>query len=461
MIYGLSESEALEQIASRKLTIGVVGVGTIGLPTATFFAKAGFRVLGFDVSQERVDSINGKTVSFEYSDMLKSLKTPNFEATVDMKRLREVDAMFVCVPTPLDENKNIKLDFVMSAARNIGTYGKKGLFAILESSVNVGASRTFGAEIEKASGMKAGIDFGLAYCPERYNPRLPQENQPHISYGNGEDTHFFTLDKVPRVVGGMNSKSTAIAKALYECIISTGVKPVSSMEAAEATKLLENIFRDVNIGLVNEMSGIFAALNLDTFEIINAAKTKPFAFLPHYPGPGVGGECIPVDTWYLIKQAESLGIKPELMLSTRKVNDSMPSHVIGLVKSAFAEAKKDIRGSRICVLGVSYKKNIGDTRVTPAKPLIEMLSADGADVHACDPFVSKPFYKALPVEKALDAMDCIILVTDHDIFKTLKLDDMKMKLRTPIVIDTRNFFDGTALKKGGFIYRGVGKPVSI
>ena len=302
--------QIVERVNNKDVKICVIGVGTIGLPLATFLADKGFFVRGLDVSQKRVEQINSGTVIYEYQNMLKKVTSnKKLEATTDPKKaLEDVEVIFVCVPTPLNKKNEMDISNLYDVSTRITPYLKKGMMLIFESSVAIGTTKQVSENIEGMTDLRFGKELGLAYCPERYNPTPMKKNKQDPEFNTQARGESFSVDKISRVVGGIDEKSTKIARLFYSEFIMTEVTELSSIEAAEATKLLENIFRDVNIALVNELAKIYPKFGLDVFEIINAAKTKPFAYMPHYPGAGVGGECIPVDTWYLISQAEKLGM---------------------------------------------------------------------------------------------------------------------------------------------------------
>lgn len=460
-IYLDQDQKIKGRIKRSDVNICVVGVGTIGLPLATFLAHKNFNVTGYDISKERVDDINNDKVRFEYNNILSEvLKKKKLSATDDPSKIKSADIIFVCVPTPLDKEKKINISILRSASETIAGNLGKGSVVVYESSVSIGSTREMTKLIESISGMKAGRDFGVAYCPERYNPTLPAEVFPEIVYNSHFEKRRHTLDKVSRIISAIDPKSLMIAKKIYSKIISSEIKEVSTIETAEATKLLENIFRDVNIALVNELAKVLPKFGVDTFEVINAAKTKQFAFLPHYPGAGVGGECIPVDTWYLIKQAEELGMDTKLMKVAREVNDSMPAHVVDLLKGALKKSGKDLSGTKISVLGLSYKKNIADTRLSPALVIIDILRSEGADVVVSDPVMdlTRSRHKTTPLSEVFSDSDAIILATDHDIFRSIDMKKIAKEMRTRIIIDGRNFFDKKDATSSGFVYRAVGKP---
>lgn len=460
-----SDADASGRIERREVNACVVGVGTIGLPLATFLSSKGFDVTGFDVNQKRADSINDGSVKFEYTDILsESLKNGKIRATTDPSEIGKADVVFVCVPTPLNKEMAIDLTILEKATETVARNMSKGVVVIYESSVSIGSTKKMSEKLEEISGMKLGQDFGVGYCPERYNPTLPKENMPHVVYEKSDevydDVYKYTVNKVSRVISATDGKSLEIAKGMYSTFIESEIKEVSSIETAEATKLLENIFRDVNIALANEMAKLLPMFGVDAYEVVNAAKTKQFAFLPHYPGTGVGGECIPVDTWYLIKQAEAAGFDTKLMKVAREVNDSMPSHVTEMVEKALKEKGRDISGSKVTVLGVSYKKNIADTRLSPSIEIIESLESKGAEVVSVDPVMemSGSSHSLTHMTDAFKGSDAIVMATDHDVFRGVDTSKVGQDMRTKIVVDGRNFFDKEKLESEGFVYMSVGKP---
>lgn len=450
------------RITSFNVKICVIGVGTIGLPLATFLAKKGFKVNGLDISQHRVEQINSGTVIYEYQDMLKEVtKNQNLFATTDPETaLDNAEVVFVCVPTPLNNNNEMDITNLNDVAKRISPFLKKGMILIFESSVAIGTTTQISKTIESMTNLHFGEDLGLAYCPERYNPTPMKKEIQDKEFNAHSRGETFTVDKISRVVGGIDDKSTQIAQMFYSQFITTGVTKLSSIEAAEATKLLENIFRDVNIALVNELAQIFPKFGLDVFEIINAAKTKPFAFMPHFPGAGVGGECIPVDTWYLISQAQELGIDTKLMKVARNVNDSMPHYVVTMLEDEFNKIGKKLESSQVTILGLCYKKNIPDVRLSPTFPLLEKLTSLNVKTVICDPVYEKinSQVKLTPINESFKNSDAILLITDHDDFKNLDFAKISNEMNTKIIIDGRNFFDQDNINRFGFSYSAIGKP---
>jgi len=463
MLYLDEIQESIQRIHDKQIKICVVGVGTIGLPLATFLAKEGFQVVGLDISQKRVDEINSARVVYEYTDILEDvvLKQKKLRATVNPKdALDGVEAIFVCVPTPLNDKMEMDVKNLIDVANRITPYLVRGMTLIFESSVAIGTTNEISKTIEKISGLKFGVDLGLAYCPERYNPTPMKKIKQDLEYNVAAKGESFTVDKISRVVGGIDEKSAKIAKTIYSQFIKTDVTELTSIEAAEATKLLENIFRDVNIALVNELAKVYPKFGLNVFEIINAAKTKPFAFMPHYPGAGVGGECIPVDTWYLISQAEKLGIDTKLMKVAREINDSMPHHMIALLEEELREFNRDLSSAKITILGLCYKKNVPDIRLSPTFTIINQLKEKKTDIIICDPIYEKvsSLVKLTPLTEVFKDSDAILLVTDHDDFASLDFNRIRNEMKTPVIIDGRNFFNEEKLTTLGFKYRAIGKP---
>jgi nucleotide sugar dehydrogenase len=464
-IYDADIEDVRWRTRRREVTLSMIGLGTVGLPMVTLFAMNGFKVIGFDVNHDRVRSVNSGNVTFEYQDELpRIVKHGLLRATNSPEEaVRQSDVVIISVPTPLNTERDADLSYVQKATEVTALSLEKGHLVVYESTVPIGTVRRMAHDLEALSNLKCAVDFGVASCPERYDPSLVREVHPKVTYDGVPTTSAgLTVDKIPRVVGGVDLKSTAIAAELYSAVISAGVFQVTSPEVAEASKMVENIFRNVNIALINELALVLSAHGLDTFEVVEAAKTKPFAFMAHYPGPGVGGECIPVVPWYLVRAAERMGIDPRLTRTSLDINQGMSEHTVMLIKEALKQAGKDIHGSRICILGLAYKKNVNDTRLSPAYRLADLLNNLNCDVRACDPFVqdtSEKFRQVL-LEEAFDQVDAVVLVTDHDVFKSIDLAKLRSQMRPPpVIVDGRNFFDAQLCRQNGFIYRGIGKPM--
>jgi UDP-N-acetyl-D-glucosamine dehydrogenase len=417
--------ELRDRIRNKQARIGIIGLGYVGLPLAVEFAKAGFEVTGFDVDVAKVSSINkghsyiGDVTS---EDVAAAVKAGKLAATDDMSKLHDMDAIDICVPTPLRKTRDPDLSYVLLAVDAVRARLKSGQLVILESTTYPGTTDEVVQPALEEGGLKAGKDFYLAFSPERVDP--------------GNPTH--TTRTIPKVVGGVNEVSTELAKELYGSIIST-IVPVSSTQVAEMVKLLENTFRAVNIGLVNEIALMSHRMNIDVWEVIEAASTKPFGFMPFYPGPGLGGHCIPIDPFYLSWKARQNGFECRFIELAGHINGSMPAFVVERVSEALNSQKKAINGSRIHIFGVAYKKDVGDMRESPALDVLELLHRRGAVLSYTDPHV--PFLehgelslKSVPeAGVASEDIDCAVICTNHSIFSY-----GEMPKRFPLVVDTRN-----------------------
>ena len=425
----LNHSKLIDLIQRREAKIGIIGLGYVGLPLIKAFIEAGFSTLGYDVDTKKVDSLNqGKSyIGHIPSAWLESwLTAKKFEATTDSKRLSEADAILICVPTPLSESRDPDLSYVVSTVKTIAASLRPGQLIVLESTTYPGTTRdVMLPELEK-TGLKAGSDFFVAYSPEREDP------------GNQQ----FSAAKIPKVVGGLDEPSKTAAVALYGAVV-VSVVPVSSCEAAEACKILENTYRSVNIALVNELKMLCDQMGMDVWEVINAAKSKPFGFQAFYPGPGLGGHCIPIDPFYLSWVARKHGMSTRFIELAGEINTSMPDYVITRLMKALNDVGKPVRGSRIAVLGVAYKRDVDDPRESPSFVLMEKLLALGANLTYNDPHVPRlPMMRAhqLPAmdsqaltAKYLSAQDCVLIATDHTAY-----DCQFIVAHAPLVVDTRN-----------------------
>jgi len=422
-------SHLLQRIANRKAIVGVIGLGYVGLPLIDAFTRAGFTCLGFDIDSKKVDSLTRGQSYIKHIDSKRVSdwnRETGFSATTEMKRLGEPDVLVICVPTPLDEARDPDLQYVTGTAEQIAASLRPGQLVVLESTTYPTTTRDVMVPILNRSGLKIGTDYFVAYSPEREDPGNPN----------------FTAAGIPKVVGAMDEISLQVARALYDCAVA-GTVPVSSCEVAEASKVLENIYRAVNIALVNELKMLFDTMGIDVWEVINAAKTKPFGFQAFYPGPGLGGHCIPIDPFYLSWLARKFGHTTRFIELAGEVNRGMPIYVITRLAEFLNEQSKPIRGSRICVLGVAYKKDVDDPRESPSFVLLELLIARGAVVTYSDPHV--PLLPAmrhhhLPSMKSealtegfLAAQDCVLIATDHSAF-----DYELIVKHSQLVIDTRN-----------------------
>ncbi len=413
---------------SKQLSkISVVGLGYVGLPLSLQFAQSGVSVLGLDLDATKVDSINsGKSYlkHFSSESISEQVQAGRFEATTDPARISEVEAILICVPTPLDDHREPDLSFVLDTARSLAPYIPKGVLVILESTTYPGTTEDeLRKVLEEGSRMKAGVDFHLAYSPEREDP-------------GREDASVKTI---PKVVGGFTPKCADLAEALYGQAIDK-IHRVSSCRAAEATKLLENIFRSVNIALVNELKVVYEAMGIDVHEVIDAAATKPFGYMAFRPGPGLGGHCIPIDPFYLTWKAREFGKHTRFIELAGEINTAMPDYVVSKVADALNDKGKPLRDSKILILGLAYKANVDDCRESPSFALMETLVSKGAKVEYHDPYVSvipeTREHAHLVGKQSVaieDAYDLILLSTDHAEYKNFDFSGFACP-----IVDTRN-----------------------
>ncbi len=421
--------ELLQKIADKRARIGIIGLGYVGLPLAVEFARAGFHVVGYDVDASKTSTLNGG-VSYipdvPTEHVAEIVKAGTFRATTDASELATVDVIDICVPTPLRKTKDPDMSYVVQAVDATAKVLKKGQLVILESTTYPGTTDEVVQPALEAGGLVAGEDFYLAFSPERVDPGNPQ----------------FQTKNIPKVVGGMNEASTRAAAALYGSVITT-IVPVTSTRVAEMVKLLENTFRAVNIGLVNELALMCARMGINVWEVIDAAKTKPFGFMPFYPGPGLGGHCIPIDPFYLSWKAKQSGFEARFIELAGQVNGSMPEYVVTRVADALNSARKSVNGAYVHVLGVAYKRDIDDMRESPALDVIELLKRKGAKVSYTDPYVPVLHHgpvnmSSISIEDALKAgADCAVIITDHATF-----DYAAIAATFPLIVDSRNALKG-------------------
>jgi UDP-N-acetyl-D-glucosamine dehydrogenase len=420
--------ELKERIRSRRAKIGVIGLGYVGLPLAVEFALEGFDVTGFDVDAWKVGEINaGRSYigDVKTKDVAATVADGHLGATTDMSQLHDMDVVDICVPTPLRKTRDPDLSYVVQAVDATKAYLRRGQLVILESTTYPGTTDEVVQPALQEGGLEAGVDFFLAFSPERVDP--------------GNKT--YNTRTIPKVVGGVNEISTELASDLYGSIINT-VVPVSSTQVAEMVKLLENTFRAVNIGLVNEIALMSHRMNIDVWEVIDAASTKPFGFMPFYPGPGLGGHCIPIDPYYLSWKARQTGFECRFIELAGHVNASMPTYVVERIGEALNTVRKAINGSRVHLFGVAYKKDVSDMRESPALDVLELLHRRGAVLSYTDPYVPRLRHADLdlcsvPESQAGDGIDCAVICTNHSVF-----DYASIARRFPLVVDTRNALKG-------------------
>lgn len=442
----------LEKINNKTATVGIIGMGYVGLPLALEFAEKGFLTIGFDIDEKKIPLLNSGS---SYINHIKSEKikkvvdSKKFFATTDFSKLSEADAVIICVPTPLNEHREPDMAYIENSGKVIAKYLKAGQFIVLESSTYPGTTEEIlqplfeEAPITQGSGKNkfaVGKDFYLAFSPEREDPN-------NLKYSTAT---------IPKVVGGVTPDCLEIATALYNHVIIQTV-PVSSPRAAEATKLLENIYRSINIALVNELKMVFERMDIDVWEVVDAAATKPFGFQAFYPGPGLGGHCIPIDPFYLTWKAREYDINTKFIELAGEINTFMPYYVIEKAAEVLNKNKKSLNGSKVLIIGAAYKKDIDDMRESPSLKLIELLREKGADVDYNDPFVPKlpqtrkynyEMESVELTEKNLKSYDLILLSTDHT-----KYDYKFISENSDLILDTRNAFERAGIKNSK-IYKG-------
>jgi len=433
----------IQKINDETSCIGVMGLGYVGLPLSMVFSKH-FDTTGYDVYEKCIINLKaGKSHILDVTDeTLKRYVNDSFTPTNDPQQLKKCDFIIICVPTPLTEQLEPDLSYIKSASNTIASVLREGQFIILESTTYPGTTEEVVLPILESTGLKAAVDFGLAYSPERIDP------------GNKQ----YSVETTPKVVGGINDECTEIAFALYNSIIDKVIK-VNDAKTAEAVKIVENIFRNVNIALVNELALIFEKMEINTWEVIDAASSKPYGFMPFYPGCGIGGHCIPLDPIYMSYRAKKFGFIPRFIETSGEINAFMKIHAVNLVEKGLSRVNKIVNGSKIAVMGLAYKKNIDDTRESPSIKIIEELVNMGANVKVYDPFVGSiktklgTFFSEATIEEILKESDCALFVVDHDSFRDLDIQKVCKLMKYPICIDCKNLFQ----KVDNLIYFGIGK----
>ena len=420
--------ELRERVIKRTARVGVLGLGYVGLPLAVEFARAGFEVVGIDVQQSKVDEFNrGQSYVKDVKDReFKPLvESGKLRATTDFSVIRELDTIDICVPTPLRKTKDPDMSYVIAATDAIAQYIHEGLLVMLESTTYPGTTDELLLPKLEGSGLKVGADFFLCFSPERVDPGNPK----------------YQTSNIPKVVGGITPLCTEMGALFYKQALET-VVPVSSTRVAEMVKLLENTFRMINIGLVNELAVMCDRMKIDVWEIIDAAATKPFGFMPFYPGPGLGGHCIPIDPFYLSWKSKEAGIEARFIELAGYINGRMPEFVVEKIQNALNDASKPVRGSHIHVLGAAYKRDIDDVRESPALDIILLLMRLGASVTFSDPYVKRihineTTLEAHPMLPAVETADCVVIVTDHS-----GVDYSAVVELSKLIVDTRNALKG-------------------
>jgi len=430
------KNEIVNLIKERRARVGVIGLGYVGLPLATEFAGKGFKAIGFEVDESKAAQINaGRSYIGDVASEVikKSVDSGHLRATTDFDHLKECDAIIICVPTPLRKTKEPDVSFIMAAAEEIQKRLRRGQLVILESTTYPGTTDEVLLPMFEETGLKLDEHFLLAFSPERVDPGNPD----------------FQTHNIPKVVGGVTDDSTETATYLYSQIVNQ-VHSVRSARVAEAAKLLENTFRAVNIGMANEMARLCYALNIDTWEVIRAAATKPFGFMAFYPGPGIGGHCIPLDPHYLSWKARQHGFDSRFIGLAEEVNSRMPDHVVQLVSDGLNDDRKAMNGARVLMLGVAYKRDIDDVRESPALSIIDRLRSKGCEVSYHDPFVRElrfdethtessgaPLCSVELSDEQIKTSDCIVIVTNHS-----QIDYRRIVELGRLIVDTRNALNG-------------------
>ena len=421
-----------QKIESKEAVIGVIGLGYVGLPLIVEFGLKDFRGIGFEVDEKKAGDVNAGSsyiVDVPDENLKKCIDAGKLSATTDFSHLSECDVIIICVPTPLRKTKDPDMSYIIAAGEQIQKYMRRGQLMILESTTYPGTTDEVLQPMFEENGLKLDEDFLLAFSPERVDPGNPQ----------------FQTHNIPKVVGGVSDDSTEIAAFLYGQVVEQ-VHAVSSARVAEACKLWENTFRAINIGMANEMAKVCNALGIDSWEVVRAAATKPFGFMAFYPGPGIGGHCIPLDPHYLSWKARQHGFDSQFISLAEQVNSGMPAYVVKLVSNALNDVKKAVNGSKVLILGVAYKKDIDDMRESPALSIIDLLRARGADVMYHDPFVptvtfdhaytigeAEPLYNNELTDELISGSDCVVICTEHSTVDYNRICDL-----ANLIVDTRN-----------------------
>jgi nucleotide sugar dehydrogenase len=448
-----SGTDFSRRLKAREVQVGVIGMGMIGLVSATLAATSGVRVRGFDVNPARSEAIKAGALTFEYrQDLERVLKSGDLKLVASAQEAVEnSDIVIICVSTSVDALGAPDTSAVVKASTEVGRHLRKGSIMVYESTLPLGTARKMMAMIESMRGFRVGVDFGLAVCPERYNQLDPA--QPHIVRGCKDGC--IGIAQIPRVFGCSDPSTSEIVRAYYSFLLVSPPRFLSSPEAAEATKIIENTFRMVNIAFANEASRILLANGLDPFEVIEAASKKPFGFLAHYPGPGVGGECIPVVSKYLVDAGKKVGAASDLVQAASIVNDEMPRVFIEELRQGLREAGKPLKGATIGLMGVAFRRNTDDVRLSPTMVFASLLEKEGARVLAHDPYVKKSSLRQGTLEEVAEGADALVLLTDHDAYKDADLRSLASRMKPRAVfVDTRHFYPVTRVREAGLIYRG-------
>ncbi len=422
-----------------KQKVCVIGLGYVGLPLAVRCVEKGYETYGLERDAEKVALINAGKSPIEEKFLEENLPKFHPQATTDEKILQQCDIVLICVPTPVDSFYMPDLSPVIGATEAVVRNLKKGALVVLESTVNPGVSEEVIKPLFEAAGYAIGKDVFIAHCPERINPGDKKWN----------------VTNIPRVVGSFDAKGLSIAVAFYESIVDGTIRPMKSIREAEAVKIVENSFRDINIAFVNELAKSFDKLDIDVKDVILGAATKPFAFMAHFPSCGVGGHCIPVDPYYLIERAKKSGFDHKFLKIAREINNSMPAYTVELMHHALNNLGLPMKGAKIGVLGISYKANVDDVRESPTFKILDLLNEHGAQYETFDPHILKKS-SIENLASLLEKVDALILATDHSEFKEIDPEIFKQN-GIKVIIDGKNCLDKDAIKKLGIIYKGIGR----
>lgn len=427
------------KVSAKKPVICVVGMGYVGLPLAAVAASKGYDVCGFDTDIAKLKIIRQGKSPFKEEFLEKLLPKVKFRVFDDPKFMYQCDIHIIAVPTPVDEKYFPDLTPVISASKTVAKNMKKGSLVILESTVNPGVSEEVVRPIFEKAGFEVGKDVFIAHCPERVNPGDPKWN----------------VSNIPRVVGSFDEIGLSRAKDFYESIVDGTILPMSSIREAEAVKIMENSFRDINIAFVNELAKSFSKMNIDVTNVIRGASTKPFAFMPHWPSCGVGGHCIPVDPYYLIEKAKENDFDHIFLRAARTINNGMPDYTIEILQDALNEISKSLKGTKVGVLGVSYKANVSDLRESPALKIIKLLKQNGADIEIFDPYV--PNHSTVKsMDELLEKSEALLLTANHEQF--IKTPVKKyLDNGIHVIVDGKNCLNKDEIQKHGILYRGIGR----
>jgi nucleotide sugar dehydrogenase len=429
----------MKNIFMKKQTVIVIGLGYVGLPLAVRAQERGYNVIGLELDTKKVELINKQISPIEDDYLSKNLLKFPIKATSNEEEIQKADIILICVPTPVDKYYNPNLTPVRSACEMAANNLKKGTLVVLESTVNPGVSEEVVRPIFEEHGFKIGKDVFIAHCPERINPGDPKWN----------------VTNIPRVIGAFTKKGLQKSIDFYESIIDGEIHPMKHIREAEACKVVENSFRDINIAFVNELAKSFDALGIDVKDVIDGAATKPFAFMPHYPSCGIGGHCIPVDPYYLIERAKRAGFDHKFLRTSRTINNSMPEYTVELLQDKLNFVKLPLNGTNVGILGIAYKANVDDDRESPYYDIVNALKKHGAKIHSFDPHIKeKSSVKTL--KTLLKKSDALILVTNHKEFeaidgKLLQTNNIK------VIIDGKNILDKNDMEKNKIVYKGIGR----